>query len=98
VTLSQEGDTAVLEVSDKGPGIPEAALSRIFDRFERAATMRHYSGLGLGLYVVREIVKAHNGMVTARNLPEGGACFTVRLPILSEPPSQKPTSQKEELH
>ena len=43
--------------------------------------MRHYGGLGLGLYVVREIVKAHDGRVTARNLPDGGACFTVRLPL-----------------
>jgi PAS domain S-box-containing protein len=97
VTLRQEGDTAVLEVCDKGPGIPEAALPRIFDRFERAAAMHHYGGLGLGLYVVREIIKAHNGMVSVRNLPEGGACFTVRLPILPSPSAEK-ASQTEELH
>jgi hypothetical protein len=81
VVLSREGDTAVIEVSDRGPGIPEEALPRIFDRFERAAEMRHYGGLGLGLYVVREIVKAHHGMVTVHNRPGGGACFTVRLPL-----------------
>ncbi|MFL5347837.1 MAG: PAS domain S-box protein [Hyalangium sp.] len=98
VSLAQEGETAVLEVSDKGPGIAEAAFSRIFDRFERAAEIRHHGGLGLGLYVVREIVKAHNGMVTVRNLPEGGACFTVRLPIPSGAPAQEPTPQTEELH
>lgn len=81
VSLAQDRTTAVIEVRDRGPGIPEEALARIFDRFERAAEMRHYGGLGLGLYVVREIVKAHDGMVTVRNLPEGGACFTVRLPL-----------------
>jgi PAS domain S-box-containing protein len=82
VSLAREGETAVLEVRDRGPGIPEEALPRIFDRFERAAEMRHYGGLGLGLYIVREIIKAHDGMVTVRNLPDGGACFTVRLPML----------------
>ena len=81
VSLSKDGDTAVLEVGDRGPGIAEEALSRIFDRFERAAEMRHYGGLGLGLYVVREIVKAHHGMVTVHNRQGGGACFTVRLPL-----------------
>jgi PAS domain S-box-containing protein len=81
VSLAQEGNAAVLVVRDSGPGIPEAALPRIFDRFERAESMRHYGGLGLGLYVVREIVKAHDGMVTVRNRPEGGACFMVRLPL-----------------
>jgi PAS domain S-box-containing protein len=81
VSLVQEEEMAVLEVRDRGPGIPEAALARIFDRFERASEMRHYGGLGLGLYVTREIVKAHEGMVTAQNRSEGGACFTVRLPL-----------------
>lgn len=98
VSLHQEGETAVLEVSDKGPGIPQEALPRIFERFERASEMRHYGGLGLGLYVVREIIKAHNGMVTVRNLPEGGACFTVRLPIHSGASAQEQTAQTEEMH
>ncbi len=92
VSLTQEGDTAVLEVSDRGPGISEEALPRIFDRFERAAEMRHYGGLGLGLYVVREIIKAHDGMVTVHNRPGGGACFCVRLPLtLATSPQQEPT-------
>ncbi len=81
VSLAQEGNTAVLEVRDRGPGIPEEAQARIFNRFERAAEIRHYGGLGLGLYVVREIVKAHDGMVSVHNRPGGGACFIVRLPL-----------------
>ncbi len=81
LSVAREDDRAVIEVSDAGSGIPERDLERIFGRFERAASQRHYGGLGLGLYVSREIVEAHHGTISARNLPEGGARFTVRLPI-----------------
>jgi PAS domain S-box-containing protein len=81
LSVSRDDDQAVIEVSDAGSGIPERDLQRIFGRFERAASQRHYGGLGLGLYVSREIVEAHHGTISARNLPEGGARFTVRLPI-----------------
>ncbi|WP_430384214.1 sensor histidine kinase [Archangium violaceum] len=60
--------------------MPEKALSRLFGRFERAASIRHYGGLGLGLYVSREIVEAHGGSISASNQPGGGACFMIRLP------------------
>ncbi len=82
VTARREGDSAVLEVRDRGPGIPETELSRIFERFERASPTRHYGGLGLGLYVAREIVQAHAGVIQAVNAAEGGACLTVRLPLV----------------
>jgi len=98
VSLSGEGDTAVLEVSDQGPGIPEEALPRIFDRFERASEVRHYGGLGLGLYVVREIVKAHHGMVTVHNRPGGGACFIVRLPLTVGTSLQQQSTESGEKH
>jgi len=81
VTLFREGDQAVLQVRDRGPGVPEQDLQRIFGRFERAASMRHYGGLGLGLYVSNQIVQAHGGSLDARNVPDGGVCFTVRLPL-----------------
>jgi PAS domain S-box-containing protein len=97
VSLAQERDTAILEVRDKGPGVPEADLPRIFNRFERAASIQNYGGLGLGLYVVQEIVRAHNGMVTAHNLPDGGACFSVRLPLTLSASTQE-TSKSGELH
>jgi signal transduction histidine kinase len=72
---------AVVQVRDRGPGVPEDRLSRIFERFERAASKRHYGGMGLGLYVARQIVEAHGGTITASNSTGGGACFTVRLPL-----------------
>lgn len=97
VSLAQERETAILEVRDQGPGVPEASLPRIFDRFERAAPTQHYGGLGLGLYVVHEIVRTHNGMVTAHNLPDGGACFSVRLPLTLSASTQE-TSESGELH
>jgi signal transduction histidine kinase len=56
-------------------------LERIFERFERAAALGNEGGLGLGLYVSREIVHAHGGSIAGRTLPEGGACFTIRLPL-----------------
>jgi PAS domain S-box-containing protein len=81
VALRQEAGRAVLEVADSGPGIDEAALPRIFERFERAGSIVHHGGLGLGLYVVRQLVEAHGGEVVARNRAAGGACVTVSLPL-----------------
>jgi hypothetical protein len=81
VSLSRRGGEAVLEVRDRGPGIAACDLARIFDRFERAVPVRHYGGLGVGLYVARQIAEAHGGAVTACNAPEGGACFRVVLPV-----------------
>ncbi|HYH94343.1 PAS domain-containing sensor histidine kinase, partial [Hyalangium sp.] len=98
VSIGQEGETVVLEVRDRGPGVPEAALARIFERFERAAEVRHFGGMGLGLYVVREIVQAHGGGVSARNLPEGGACFTIRLPLAPSAHAPAEPEKNEGMH
>jgi len=81
VTVERRDGDAVLEVRDSGPGLPDGLIARIFERFERGTSMRHYAGLGLGLYVVRQIAEAHGGQVTAENAATGGACFTVRLPL-----------------
>jgi PAS domain S-box-containing protein len=78
--VARDGD-AVLEVRDHGPGIPGEDFARLFERFERAGSIRHHGGLGLGLYLVREIVAAHGGSVAAANAASGGACFTVHLPV-----------------
>ena len=80
LSVTREGPEAVLVIHDKGPGIPEKDVARLFNRFERAAPMQHYGGLGLGLYVAREIVQAHGGSISVENPAEGGARFTVRLP------------------
>jgi signal transduction histidine kinase len=81
VDLRREADDVVLEVRDHGPGIPDSEIERIFGRFERAASVRNYGGLGLGLYLIQEIVDAHGGTVNVRNAAGGGACFQLRLPM-----------------
>ncbi len=79
--IARDGDQAIVEVRDHGPGISPGDLERIFERFERGTAFQSQAGLGLGLYVARELVQAHGGVIAARTLPDGGACFTVRLPL-----------------
>jgi PAS domain S-box-containing protein len=69
-----------LIVADRGPGLDEGDLQRIFERFERAASIRNHGGLGLGLYIAERIVDAHGGSLKARRREGGGAEFMVRLP------------------
>jgi signal transduction histidine kinase len=91
VAVAREGDEAVVEVKDLGPGVSDEDLDRIFDRFERAASMRNHGGLGLGLYVSREIVRAHGGCIFVRKAEEErGATFVVRLPRRYEVASAAP--------
>jgi signal transduction histidine kinase len=73
----------LVQVRDHGYGIPEADRHRLFERFERIAPKDRAAGLGLGLYVARQIVEAHGGTISESNLPGGGACFAIRLPIRS---------------
>jgi signal transduction histidine kinase len=72
----------VVTVSDQGPGIPDADLSRVFERFYRVdkARSRESGGTGLGLSIVKHLVEILGGDVKAANRPGGGAAFTVRLP------------------
>ena len=69
---------------DHGIGIDAEDQRRIFERFERAVSARHYGGLGLGLYIARQIVEAHGGTIDVASQPEQGAEFRVRLPLLTE--------------
>jgi signal transduction histidine kinase len=80
VTALRDGEQAVVLVRDHGPGIPEADISRIFERFERAGS-HNYGGMGIGLYVARQIVEAHGGSIGASNAVDGGACMRLRLPL-----------------
>jgi hypothetical protein len=81
VTLSRVSEEAVISIGDRGGGIPPNDLERIFQRFERAAPTHNFAGMGLGLYVAREIVVAHGGTIRASNRPGGGAVVEFRLPI-----------------
>lgn len=78
-------------VRDHGPGIDQADLPHIFDRFYRASEARAMPGSGLGLSIVRRVVQAHGGTVSAANAEGGGAEFRFRLPALpfSPPPEEK---------
>jgi signal transduction histidine kinase len=80
VRIESDGGTAILGVRDQGIGIAPGALTRIFDRFERATPVRNATGLGLGLWIVRQIVEAMGGTVGVESKLGKGSTFTVRLP------------------
>ncbi|WP_163990152.1 ATP-binding protein [Pyxidicoccus caerfyrddinensis] len=82
VHLSLSGDEAHVRivVEDSGIGIAPEHLSRIFERFGRAVSERHYGGLGLGLYITRQIVESHGGEVHVHSTPGQGSRFEVVLP------------------
>lgn len=76
------GRVAVIEVLDSGPGIPGNALPYVFERFYKSDAARvRTEGSGLGLAITTENVRVHGGTVRAANRPEGGAVFTVELPL-----------------
>jgi PAS domain S-box-containing protein len=80
MALQGADDTVTITVRDHGSGIPAGEHERIFGRFERADSIGHHGGMGLGLYLVREIADAHGGSVSARDADGGGALLEVRLP------------------
>lgn len=82
IEVSDRDDHVVIDVTDDGPGIPTAAIARIFNRFFRAdpSRSRRSGGSGLGLAIVNAIVVAHNGKVSASNVAGRGARITVELP------------------
>jgi CheY-like chemotaxis protein/two-component sensor histidine kinase len=92
LTLERDGDDAVISVSDTGIGIPPDYLEDVFEMFSqvRAHQARSSGGLGIGLALVRRLVKMHGGSVTAHSPGIGaGSTFTVRLPAIAEPVSMK---------
>jgi two-component system phosphate regulon sensor histidine kinase PhoR len=82
IEAAREASAVVLRVIDNGPGIPEADLSRVFERFYRVdkSRARAPGGTGIGLAIVKHLVELLGGTVSAGTRTEGGAVFTVRLP------------------
>lgn len=85
ITIAKEHGHALLRFRDHGIGISLEHQRRIFERFERAVSSRNFSGLGLGLWIAREIVEAHGGVIDVQSEPGNGAEFVVRLPLTQGP-------------
>ena len=81
VTVSQTQELARISVQDQGPGIAFGDQKRIFERFERGFTDREISGLGLGLFIAREITERHGGRILLESQPGQGSTFIVELPL-----------------
>jgi two-component system sensor histidine kinase KdpD len=78
-----KGDSLLVELADRGPGIPHGEEKRIFEKFVRGSAAR--GGIGLGLTICQTIIAAHGGDIWAENRPGGGAVFRFTLPISGKP-------------
>lgn len=85
VAVRADADACVLEVADDGPGIAAADHEKVFGRYERGAAAGRAEGLGLGLWITREIVRAHGGSIELDSDVGRGARFVVRLPRPADP-------------
>jgi signal transduction histidine kinase len=83
VSVSHTDEAVRLEVADTGMGIAAADQQRLFGRFFRTSTVveQHFPGTGLGLYIARAIIEAHDGSITVRSEPGEGTSFVVELPV-----------------
>lgn len=80
VSVQGDAEKATLVVKDEGIGISPEAQPRLFQRFERAVSARHYGGFGLGLWIVKQVVEAHGGNIHVQSRPGVGSTFVVELP------------------
>jgi PAS domain S-box-containing protein len=94
LTIEKVGERARITVRDHGIGIPAEEQNRIFLRFERAVPAEHYGGLGLGLWIARQIVESHGGTIAVQSSKNQGSTFVVELPLQGAvpAPSAPPTS------
>ncbi len=87
ISARHEDDLIVIEVADRGPGLPPGDPNRLFEKFYRAGDSKTRTGAGLGLAICRGIVQLHGGKITAANRTGGGAVFRFTLPLEGTPPS-----------
>ncbi len=80
--LSSSGRAVVISVRDSGTGVPEADLASIFDPFFRSSMHAHKEGSGLGLAIAKRVIESHGGSIAASNVPGGGLCVNIELPLL----------------
>lgn len=85
VTVQKDHASARVTVRDHGMGIASEDIERIFQRFERAVSERHFGGLGLGLWIVRQVLDAMGGTVSVESWPGEGSLFTIELPLGESP-------------
>lgn len=82
VHITKTDSTAILKVMDKGDGIPPEFHETIFDQFTRAVSQNDVSGLGLGLYISRQIIEQHHGKIFVESKPGDGCNFIIQLPLV----------------
>jgi len=84
ISASTDNGWLLLEVSDRGPGVPEQDLKRVFDKFYRIPIPEGAGGTGLGLSICKGIVEAHGGKIIAENRTGGGLRIVIRLPLVQK--------------
>jgi PAS domain S-box-containing protein len=90
VMVTASPEVAICSVEDQGLGMAPELMQRLFRPFERGVAAGEYGGLGLGLYITDQIVRAHGGAIRVQSSPGSGSAFTVELPrMLASPPSQR---------
>jgi two-component system sensor histidine kinase KdpD len=83
VSAAIDSNRLALEVADRGPGVPEHDLRRVFDKFYRIPIPEGAGGTGLGLSICKGIVEAHGGSIHAENRSGGGLRIVIRLPLVT---------------
>jgi signal transduction histidine kinase len=91
VGIDRVQDSVRVSVRDQGPGIPPDELEAVFDKFVQSSkTKTGAGGTGLGLAICHEIVAAHGGRIWAENRPEGGATFSLEIPLCENASAERP--------
>ncbi len=81
VTISGQAQSIEVSVCDQGLGLPSGDPEHLFSKFSRGESESSIFSLGIGLAICKTIIELHGGKITATNSPQGGACFTLHLPV-----------------